>query len=499
MTISDADDEQLLEPGSFTLGGTVTGLEGSGLVLDNQGERLTIDENGPFAFSTALPSGREYDVSVVTRPDSPDQECSVANGTGRIDGADVTDIVVECSTPEPVSGLDESFDGDGRASVPGTGTAEAVVVQPDGMVVAAGGGSDFTLSLHDTHGVADGNFGDGGVVTTDLGGDDQALDAVLQAAYEKIVVVGESAGDFAVVRYRPNGIPDEEFGGGDGIVTTDFGGRADVATSVVLQSDGGIVVAGHAQVEGRFGLVGSDFAVARYRADGSPDTSFGPNGDGTVTTDLGSSSDLGNDVALDTEDRIVVGGQIDQGDDMALVRYTPDGDVDTSFEGGIVIADFGRCEAINGIAIRSDGTIVVAGESDSHERALDFANDFALAMFDGAGSLDTSIGRAGLVTTDLSANQEWAEDFGEDLALDSQERIVVVGRNTSDTFNDLALVRYLRDGTVDTSFGGGDGVLLTDFHGTGDAGQDVAIQADGRIVAAGLAGSVGFGLARALP
>jgi uncharacterized delta-60 repeat protein len=84
------------------------------------------------------------------------------------------------------------------------------------------------------------------------------------------------------------------------------------------------------------------------------------------------------------------------------------------------------------------------------------------------------------VTTDVAGGH----DFGEDVVLQPDGKIVVVGRNTSATVTDLALARYSRDGSLDTSFGS-DGILTTDFHGGGDFGQDIALQTDGKLVAAG--------------
>ena len=176
VTIAGAIEQP--EPETHTIGGTVTGLEGSGLVLETSGaDDLTVDANGPFVFTPPAPEGRVYDVSVGTEPADPDQRCTVANAAGTVAGADVIDILVECSTPPPLSGLDPSFDGDGRTStLVSSNHVEGVAVQPDGMIVSAGGGSNFTLTRHDADGRLDGTFGDEGIVTTDLGGSDIAMD-----------------------------------------------------------------------------------------------------------------------------------------------------------------------------------------------------------------------------------------------------------------------------------------------------------------------------------
>jgi len=83
----------------FTVGGTVNDLEGSGLVLrNNGGDDLPIDGNGPFHFDTALPSGSRYDVKIAAQPVNPNQTCSVQNGAGTVGSGNVTNIVVTCET-----------------------------------------------------------------------------------------------------------------------------------------------------------------------------------------------------------------------------------------------------------------------------------------------------------------------------------------------------------------------------------------------------------------
>src|ERR1700730_8193862 len=81
-----------------TIGGTVTGLTGTGLVLQNNaGDNLTVTANGPFTFKTALTTGKAYTVSVLTPPASPAQTCTVSGGTG-VATANVTSVAVTCTT-----------------------------------------------------------------------------------------------------------------------------------------------------------------------------------------------------------------------------------------------------------------------------------------------------------------------------------------------------------------------------------------------------------------
>jgi hypothetical protein len=83
----------------YTIGGQVSGLEGSGLVLQNNGgDDLAIDADGSFSFGTALADGNGYSANVLTQPASPDQYCTVSNASGTVDGADVTDVAVTCDS-----------------------------------------------------------------------------------------------------------------------------------------------------------------------------------------------------------------------------------------------------------------------------------------------------------------------------------------------------------------------------------------------------------------
>ena len=211
VTINDDDVLPPPPPARFTLGGTVSGLQGSGLVLTNFGTDLPVSADGAFTFPGDRPAGTTYDIEVRTQPHSPDQVCSVQHGTGTV-SANVTDVVVHCDTQSLVGGLDPTFGSLGRVSTPvGGGHGEAVVIQPDDGIVTAGwrttsAGVDFALTRHDAAGNLDHNFGSGGIATTDLGGDDdEAYDAAALPG-GGIVAVGrtDAAGftklDFGVVR-----------------------------------------------------------------------------------------------------------------------------------------------------------------------------------------------------------------------------------------------------------------------------------------------------------
>jgi hypothetical protein len=99
---------------TFTVGVTVSGLAGTGLVLQNNGsDSLSITGNGPFTFATRVPSGGAYAVTVSTPPGTPSQNCTVANGSGVVGSANVTNVTVTCSTSFTVGGTVSGLDGAG--------------------------------------------------------------------------------------------------------------------------------------------------------------------------------------------------------------------------------------------------------------------------------------------------------------------------------------------------------------------------------------------------
>jgi uncharacterized delta-60 repeat protein len=243
VTIIDDDPET-----RFSVGGTVTGLQGSGLVLRNVVDDIPAS-NGSFAFPAGLVSGSDYAVTVRAQPVDPDQTCTVSNGNGVITDADVTDVAVDCVTLPPDAHLDPAFGTDGKVTTPGLGGAETVAIQPDGKIVAAGPSS---LARYNSDGTLDSSFAQTGSLRTGISagflGD--ACDVALQPD-GSIVLVGvkdngsATGEDFAVQRYTANGTADPNFGTG-GTVTTDFNGSTDRAYAVAVQPDGKIVVAGHA-------------------------------------------------------------------------------------------------------------------------------------------------------------------------------------------------------------------------------------------------------------
>ncbi len=327
-----------------------------------------------------------------------------------------------------------------------------------------------------------------GIVLTDAGtGNDDYGRAIVRQPDGKLVAAGRRpAGgrwDFVVTRYLSDGSLDTSFGGGDGIQTTNVGGDDDFAEDMALQSNGKIVVVGRAyHVVTKY-----DFAVARYNADGTLDTSFG-GGDGKLTTDVGAESrdDFAYAVALQTiaaEQKIVVVGYVSVSGgvnwELAIVRYNADGTLDTGFGGGdgIVITHFSEGyirDSGHAVAIDEANRIVVGGFGGS-------PSQLAVARFDANGDPDPTFGGGdGVVMSQVVAGP----DEVNALALQADGKIVVAGYGTGATTNqDFALARFEANGTVDTSFGTNG--IVTHAWGRTQVAEGVLVQPDGKIVAVG--------------
>jgi uncharacterized delta-60 repeat protein len=263
---------------------------------------------------------------------------------------------------------------------------------------------------------------------------------------------------------------DPTFGAG-GKVTTAIGAGDDTAYDIAVQSDGKIVAAGACSGP-IFGP--SDFCLARYNSDGSLDTSF--DADGKVTT-VGTGSDRARAVAVQSDGKIVAAGAC--GVEFCLARYNGDGSLDTSFDtDGKVTTDVGTGSSDHAYAVvvQSDGKIVAAGEC----KVDDDTRDFCLARYNSDGSLDASFDGDGRVRTSIGT---CCHAEARDVAVQGDGKIVAVGGcGFGENFTEFCLARYNTDGSLDTSFDT-DGTVTT---ADANFALGVAVQSDGKIVAAGL-------------
>ncbi len=380
-------------------------------------------------------------------------------------------------------GPDGSFGIDGKVSTPigpGDANARAVAIDSLGRIVVAGYASDgtdvdFTVVRYNADGTLDTAFDGDGKVTTPIGAGGDICTSVAVDSVGRIVASGHSFNgvdfDFAVVRYNPDGSLDNTFAT-DGIVTTSFGFRDDVGNSAALDSTGRIVVGGHA-----FNGSNYDFAVARYNVDGTLDTTF--DGDGRATTAIYGSDDFGYALAVDSTDRIIVAGSSFNGNDhdSSIARFNVDGSLDSTFDGdgkaSIPIA--GIDDGNFGMTLDPNDRIIVVGRIQIPGNV-----DFLVSRYDVNGQLDATLDFDGVLGADFYSNN----DSGQDAVVDSAGRIVVVGYTQRGSDTDIAIVRFLDNGILDTSFDV-DGETLVSF-GTGlDYGLGVSLDSLGRIVVVG--------------
>ena len=227
-----------------------------------------------------------------------------------------------------------------------------------------------------------------------------------------------------------------------------------------------------------------DFALARYNSDGTLDESFGT--DGKVVTSIGDQHDVAYDVALGPEGKILVAGSTGSPTrpHFALVRYNSDGTLDTSFGGdGMVTTPMSAArDAITSIAVQTDGKIVAAGYAQRNGNL-----DFALVRYLPNGDLDASFSQDGKVWTALGSSHDGAYA----VALAPGGKIVATGFSYDDNHTPhIAVARYRSNGSLDASFSG-DGQAITPI-GSGDSySTAVAVTPQGAVVVVGDAVTAG--------
>lgn len=335
----------------------------------------------------------------------------------------------------------------------------------------------FSAVLFAQPGTLDASFGTGGIVTTNINGHfDEAFGIALQPD-GKILAAGYahngSDEDFAVVRYLPNGTPDNSFGT-NGHVVVPIGNGSDEAMAVLVQPDGKIVLAGYAYS----GTTNSDYAVLRLLANGTIDSSFGTNG--MVMTDFSYGPDYAFTAALQADGKILVAGAASDAPNgnVGIVRYNTNGTLDNTFNGtGIVSTDMtGDYDMGYSMQVQTDGKIVVAGYAHLNNHYV-----FSVARYLTNGTLDNTFGTNGYTLTPVGTQ----EDIGIEMAIQADGKIVVGGYSWDATMSgtDFALVRYTAAGVPDNTFGTGGKVVVPTTNS--DYARAVTIQPDGKIVLSG--------------
>ena len=364
--------------------------------------------------------------------------------------------------------------------------ANSIIIQEDGKIVVAGSSyrgnspSLFALARYDRDGKLDTTFGGDGKVVTEIGTIYAEINSIalrkngdiIAAGNDRYYHSGNEEDDIVLARYASDGTYDAAFEN-----QTDINDSNDLAEDLVLQNNGKIIVVGSTEKENRY-----RYFIMRFNVDGNNDGTFGKNTMVVSEYQTDSENDTANAVALQSNGKIVIAGASMKGGnyDFALARYNPaDGSLDKSFgkekTGKVVRAISGGHDLIYDIAIQKDDKIVAAG-------IMQNGNNFnlAVARFLPDGRIDTQFGNYGVVTTDIGGGYDEAKS----IVIQPNGKIIIAGYGEKDGSDVVVLVRYKQNGGLDSSFGE-EGIVLTKITDKNAYGEDVALQADGRIVVTG--------------
>ena len=397
---------------------------------------------------------------------------------------------------DPDGQLDTSFGEAGVVSRSFGGWdayATAVAIQSDGRIVVSvsDSGRQYAMILCLlSNGDPDLSFGDEGLVEVEIGSASLLKDlALLEDG--RIIAVGNSTVDalnaLTFIRLLADGTFDSTFGTG-GIARVRVGSSGGYGTALVLDQEGNAVAAGRA-----FNGTDYDFVLVRVLPSGLPDETLGS--DGVVTTNVTADNDRAEAIAVQNDGRIVVAGH--SGDwnssnlntDFTVVRYLPDGTLDQTFgAGGVSMFSIStQREGLFGIAIQPDQKLVVAGFS-----LMDIGGSTTvLARLNASGMLDPSFGEGGIATPPSDQSTGIAYDL---VLVDppGQSKSSALPLAVGEINDDVALIRYLADGTLDPLFGDG-GIAMPGGlgHGNHISGASLLLPPDDRIIVSAEASRIG--------
>ena len=405
------------------------------------------------------------------------------------------------------------------------GGARAMVIRSDGKIIAGGsmhkddpGGHNLALARYDVQGNLDNNsFGVGGLVLTEAPGSVFTWDEIGQALIQlrdngKLVLAGcqfnhglstpvcDLESHPIVARYNEDGSQDNTFGN-NGVVSINFGANGyGIINALAEQPDGKLVLAGYLNVISS--TQESDLFLTRLLQTGELDTSFGNNG--VVYTDFADEFNEAFALVIQPEDgKLVVAGYTGTNPgnlaetkgyrDFLLVRYSKDGELDTSSFGtnGFVhtpIESFPRSVA-RALLLQPDGKLVAAGDADDG-----VSRDFVLVRYDDKGKPDTGFGNDhnGIVRTSFSSTGHSKNSARTLLLQPNDHKLIAAGYSTINS-TEIATARYNPDGRLDASFGS-NGLIRRDLSGSGhdNSISALALDVDNKLL---FAGSVDTGAA----
>jgi uncharacterized delta-60 repeat protein len=427
---------------TFTVGGTVSGLNGTIILQNNGGDDLTITSDGSFTFATALADGSSYDVTIKTHPSG---QCGfVANGNGTILGGDVTAVSVNCCNS---GSLDTTFDLDGMV-VYNEGNPDrgnSITIDGTGKILVTGySGSglneDMLIWRYNADGSSDTTFdSDGIVVYNYTGGTNPNPDrgySITTDANGKILVSGwnfftdQTLNSLLTWRYNTDGSMDPTFEYSYPHPNFLVNAFTWYDRSITTDSSNKILVVGSTS------FVPPNMLIVRYNTDGTQDN---------VVTYNGGNSDEGYSITTDADGKILVTGYSNNGsnDDMVIWRYTTGGSLDTTFDtDGMVVYDGGIEDDEEGYCITTDadGKILVTGYLYNDKTPDPSDTDMGIWRYNTDGSPDTTFDTDGVVSYDSGGY----DDKGLSITIDTDGKILVTGYSNNGSNDDMVIWRYIQ-------------------------------------------------------
>ncbi|MFM8871303.1 MAG: hypothetical protein ACKOFD_06960, partial [Actinomycetota bacterium] len=264
----------------------------------------------------------------------------------------------------------------------------------------------------------------------------------------------------------------------DGFATLSFTNFDDNLLSTAVQSDGKVVAVGLSQTSSS-SPNNNEWAIARFNANGTLDSSFGTGG--KVRPTLTTGSDVLRGVALQSDGKIVVVGNtqpVSNTYQFTVGRLNSDGTFDTTFDSD-GLANLGAVDSYAfAVAIQPDQKIVVAGKAKAN--IADTTYDLVLARFESNGALDSTFGTSGVVTTQLSSSDETPAS----VLVQSDGKIVVAAYGGPSSSVDSYVLRYTSSGVLDTSFSS-DGIEPDSLGSGSHYARGLTIQGDGKLLVVG--------------
>ena len=423
-----------------------------------------------------------------------------------------------------------------------------LMVQADGKIVIGGYGFDLTGTMqysvflrYHTGGLPDSTFHDEGILHIGKGTGFFSLGKILPTADEKMVLTGivrneHGVFSMALARILSTGQMDNTFGT-NGIVSLPNSLYSQLGVSVFSEADGHYLLAGFEDSPDYFHAV-----IKRVQANGTPDVSFGNEGTAWIPMGNAQGDDVANAVVLANEDEPIVVGNYNKGLENGgfIYQFSEDGEMDNSFgHEGKVYLHSSFSTTLQSVARQPDGKLLVTGtdydllegahvllsrfhsngKPDSSfgihgrvittltpgsdvERGLSVglqsdgrvivlagktslvSSSFYLLRYTSAGVLDESFGTGGVVVLDMDIQENGFAGYTQRLAIQPDNKILVTGEKMETGNNNIAVRRYMADGSIDASFHGGN-LVTVDFNGAEDCGYALSLQADGKIVVTG--------------